>query len=108
MLYVYAHIMLVHARIIAIWHALQCYHSSSARTPRPKPSGATAASRPRTERSKAESKRELEYWIPRLYSPVNSRRFPDIFGYVFCSNKKTLPVGTHGKPLSPVCSGRFP
>ena len=24
------------------------------------------------------SKREVEYWIPRLHSPVNSRRFPDI------------------------------
>ena len=32
------------------------------------------------------NKRELEYGIPRLHSPVNSRRFPDIFGD-FCENK---------------------
>ena len=27
-------------------------------------------------------KRELEYRIPRLHSPVNSRRFPETFGDV--------------------------
>ena len=30
----------------------------------------------------AECKRELEYGIPRLHYPVDSRRFPDIFADV--------------------------
>ena len=34
-------------------------------------------------------KRELEYRIPRLHSPENSRRFPEIFGYV-CKNKASF------------------
>ena len=33
--------------------------------------------------------RELEYRIPRLHSPVNSRRFPETFGD-FCKTKTTF------------------
>ena len=33
--------------------------------------------------------RELEYRIPRLHSPVDSRRFPEIFGD-FCKNKTSF------------------
>ena len=35
------------------------------------------------------SKKELEYRIPRLHSPVNSRRFPEIFGDL-CKNKTSF------------------
>ena len=31
-------------------------------------------------RLRARTKRELEYRIPRLHDPVNSPRFPEIFG----------------------------
>ena len=34
-------------------------------------------------------KRELEYRIPRSHSPVNSRRFPELFGD-FCNNKTSF------------------
>ena len=34
-------------------------------------------------------KRELEYRIPRLHPPVNSRRSPDIFGGL-CKNNRIL------------------
>ena len=34
-------------------------------------------------------KRELEDGIPRLHSPINSRRFPEMFGD-FCKNKTSF------------------
>ena len=33
--------------------------------------------------------RELEYRIPRLHYPINSRRFPEIFGDL-CKNKTSF------------------
>ena len=40
--------------------------------------------------------RELGYRIPRLHSPVSSRRFPEIFGEKLSRHR--------GRPFSPVCS----
>ena len=37
----------------------------------------------------AYDKRELEYRTPRLHPPVNSRRFPEIFGD-FCKNRTSF------------------
>ena len=46
--------------------------------------------------------------IPRLHSPETSRRFQETFGDD-CKNKTSfLYVGVRGKPLSHVCSCRFP
>ena len=40
-----------------------------------------------------QTERELDYGIPRLYSPVNSRRFR--------LEQNNIPVGIRGKPFSP-------
>ena len=54
----------------------------------------------------AEGLRGLEYGIPRLHSPVNSRRFLEIFGY-FCK-KKQASVSFRGKLFAPVDFRRKP
>ena len=51
-------------------------------------------------------KRELEYRIPRLHSPVNSWRLLEIFGDSVRTNN--INLGIRGKPVSPVCSRRSP
>ena len=55
----------------------------------------------------ASDKRELEYRNPRLHSPINSRRFPDIFGD-FYKNKQASCRLLWTNKFSPVCSCRFP
>ena len=52
------------------------------------------------------SRRELEYGIPRLYSPASSRRFFRRLSEISVRQNK-LSIGIRGKPFSPVSSRRF-
>ena len=59
---------------------------------------------------RALTKRELEYRIPRLHSPVNTRRFPEIFGD-FCKNETIflyVLVENRLLPFAPVDFRRKP